>query len=178
MLAAVVVCATSLLTTAGVWGKDIGSPSIASASMVTSHAYDSPSSSTIPIVNVAPASTIVIARPMTAAGTGASALRRFVAAEDVLPTSEVENSKLQNIVNDLYKGTTNPNAVGNGATADAVRAEAETGEPTGGVFHTMKAEQYSTALNKLLQSGTLNSSDQLVAQSLLDDLQSALGNRP
>lgn len=42
----------------------------------------------------------------------------------------------------------------------------------------MKAEQYSTALTELLQSGTLSASDQLVAQSLLDDLQSALGNRP
>jgi filamentous hemagglutinin len=101
-----------------------------------------------------------------------------VAAEDVLATPEVENAKLQNVVNDLYKGTTNPARVGNGTTADAVRAEAETGQPTGGVFHTMKAEQYSTALSKILQRGDLNPHDRVVAQSLYNDLQNALGNGP
>lgn len=99
-------------------------------------------------------------------------------AEDVLATPGVDNSSLQNIVNDLYKGTTNPYRIGNGTTADAVRAEEETGQPTGGVFHTMKAEQYSTALTKLLQSGNLSVGDSLVAQSLLNDLRNALGNRP
>jgi hypothetical protein len=99
-------------------------------------------------------------------------------ASDVLATPQVENSKLQNVVNDLYKGTTNPNRVGTGTTADAVRSELETGEPTGGTFHFEKAAQYSTALSNLLKSGNLNPYDQLVARSLFEDLQSALGNRP
>ena len=99
-------------------------------------------------------------------------------ASDVLATPEVENTKLQNIVIDLYKGTTNPNRVGTGTTADAVRNELATGEPTGGTFHLQKATQYSTALGNLIKSGNLNPYDQLVAQSLLDDLQSALRSTP
>ena len=89
-------------------------------------------------------------------------------------TPEVENVKLHNIVNDLYKGTANPDRVGSGTTADAVRNESATGEPTGGTFHTEKAKQYSTGLTKVLQ-GDLNYHDRLVAESLLDDLQNALG---
>lgn len=83
---------------------------------------------------------------------------------DVLATPTVENTKLQNVVNDLHKGTTNPSRVGTGTTADAVRNELETGEPTGGTFHFEKAQQYSTALSNLLKSGNLNDYDQLVAQ--------------
>jgi len=100
------------------------------------------------------------------------------AADVDLPTPVVENPRLQNVVNDLYKGVSNPDRVGNGTTADAVRSEAETGQPTGGTFHTQKAQQYSNALTKLLSGGTLNPRDRIVAQSLLDDLQAALGNRP
>lgn len=97
---------------------------------------------------------------------------------NVLATPEVVNAKLQNIVNDLYKGTINPNRVGTGTTADAVRSERETGLPTGGTFHFVKATQYSVALSKLLTNGDLNWYDQVVAQSLLNDLQDALGNGP
>ncbi len=43
-------------------------------------------------------------------------------ADGVLPTPAVEDTKLQNVVNDLYKGATNPDRVGTGTTADAVRA--------------------------------------------------------
>lgn len=35
----------------------------------------------------------------------------------VIPTPEVASTKLQNIVNDLHKGTTNPGRVGTGTTA-------------------------------------------------------------
>jgi hypothetical protein len=90
----------------------------------------------------------------------------------------VSDPKLSNIVDDLYKGTTNPNRVGTGTTADAVRNEILTGQPTGGTFHTMKAEQYSNALRSVLKSADLSASDRLVAQSLLDDLQNALATTP
>jgi hypothetical protein len=97
---------------------------------------------------------------------------------DVLATPTVESSRLQNIVNDLYKGTTNPSRVGTGTTADAVRSELESGRPTGGYFHSIKAEQYTRALQKLLTpGGELSVRDRLVAQSLLDDLQGALGRK-
>jgi hypothetical protein len=109
---------------------------------------------------------------------GAEFAAEDAAAESVLPTPIVSNPKLQNIVNDLYKGTTNPNRVGTGTTADAVRSEIETGQPTGGLFHSQKAQDYSNGLRKLINGGTLDAYDRLVAQSLFDDLQAALRHRP
>ncbi len=97
----------------------------------------------------------------------------------VLPTPKVSNKKLQNIVDDLYKGTTNPFRVGTGTTADAVRTEIRTGQPTLGTFHLDKARQYSQALkNWLARNPDAPFRDRLVAQSLLDDLQDALGTKP
>ena len=98
--------------------------------------------------------------------------------DDILPKPNVTEPKLQNVVDDLYKGTANPNRVGTGTTADAVRNEVATGQATGGRFHTQKAEQYSNALRSLLKKGNLSSRDRLVAQSLIDDLQNALGKQP
>jgi hypothetical protein len=97
--------------------------------------------------------------------------------DDILPTPVVSNTKLQNIVNDLYKGTTNPGRVGTGTTADAVRNELVTGLATGGKFHSEKAQIYINGLNKVLKQD-LTASDRLVAQSLLDDLTNALGGVP
>jgi hypothetical protein len=39
-------------------------------------------------------------------------------------------------MNDLYKGTTNPNRVGSCTTADAIRNELRTGQPTGSCWMT------------------------------------------
>ena len=94
-----------------------------------------------------------------------------------LPTPTVSNQKLQNIVKDLFKGTTNPKRVGTGTTADAVRNEIRAGQATGGRFHTQKAQQYSNALKTLLRKPGLSEHDRRVAQSLLDDLQNALGGK-
>lgn len=99
------------------------------------------------------------------------------APNTVLPKPAVTHSKLQNIVNDLYKGTTNPTRAGTGTTADAVRNELATGQATGGTFHLQKAEQYSNALRGVLKQG-LRGHDALVAQSLLDDLQRAMRGLP
>lgn len=103
----------------------------------------------------------------------------FVAADtagEVLPTPAVESTKLQNIVNDLYKGTINPGRVGNGTTADAIRNELATGGPTAGRMHIIKGQEYSRALqNWLAKNPNAAQGDQIVARSLLGDLQSALG---
>lgn len=104
-----------------------------------------------------------LARPSKAAQTN-----------EVLPTPRVSNGKLQNIINNLYKGTTNPNRVGTGTTADAVRNEVLTGNPTAGLFHTQKAVNESDALRKLLAKGDLSFTDRVIAQFLLDDLTDAL----
>ena len=44
---------------------------------------------------------------------------------------EVSNPKLKNYADQYYKGINNPNRVGNGTTADAVRYEQATNQPVG-----------------------------------------------
>jgi hypothetical protein len=121
----------------------------------------------------------------TAAGAAAGALAGVSAAgrvgqvtrivDDVLPTPQVNSPKLQNLVNNLYKGTTNPNRVGNGTTMDAIRNELATGVPTGGRMHTIKGQETLQGLtNWLRRNPDADYGDRLVAQSLADDLARAL----
>ncbi|WP_313309767.1 MucBP domain-containing protein [Lactococcus taiwanensis] len=97
---------------------------------------------------------------------------------DISVKPEVSNSKLQNIVQDLYKGQGGEGGsgtIGNGTTMDAVRNERVTGEPTYGKYHTEKLENYQRALEKRLRSGDLDSHDKSVAQALIRDIKDALG---
>jgi len=111
-------------------------------------------------------------RPVAGSSAPTSAL-------DVLPYPTVTDPKLQNYVDNLYKGTTNSNRVGTGTTADAVRNELTTGLPTGGTFHSTKAQETINGLTRWLRNNPDASySDRLVAQSLLDDLVDALGTAP
>jgi RHS repeat-associated protein len=97
-------------------------------------------------------------------------------AGDVLATPRVGSGKLQNIVDNLYKGTTNPNRVGNGTTMDAIRAEAKTGAPTGGRWHTTKGQESLRGLSSWLRRNPdAPDHDRRVAQSLADELADALG---
>ncbi|WP_289356241.1 polymorphic toxin-type HINT domain-containing protein [Paenibacillus sp. S-12] len=89
----------------------------------------------------------------------------------------VSNSKLQNIVKDLYKGQNMPNLIGNGTTMDAIRYELITGQAVGGKFHSQKGKDYSRALEKLINSGNLNSKDRTAAQAIFNDLQKALAGK-
>lgn len=95
---------------------------------------------------------------------------------DVVPV--VANSKLGNIVRDLYKGANTANPIGTGSTADAIRNELVTGLPTGGRFHSTKGSEYIAALGRWLR-GNPNAChhDRLVARSLLQDLKDALNGR-
>jgi hypothetical protein len=87
----------------------------------------------------------------------------------------VANHKLGNIVNDLYKGAKMPNPIGTGSTADAIRSELATGLPTGGKFHTQKGQEYIKALsNWLKKNPNASEYDRLVAESLMNDLASAI----
>lgn len=98
------------------------------------------------------------------------------AAPNVLKTPSVSNPKLQNIVNDLYKGTTNPGRVGTGTTADAVRFELRTGEQVFGKSHVQKANDSLRGLENWLKSNpNAPYQERLVARSLADDLFDALG---
>lgn len=109
----------------------------------------------------------------TGAGMGVRGASRSL---DTLPKPVVRDAKLQNYVNDLYKGTTNPSRVGNGTTADAVRRERTTGQATAGKFHMQKAEDTAKGLsNWLKRNPGADPHDRLVAQSLRNELLDALG---
>jgi hypothetical protein len=107
------------------------------------------------------------------AAAGRASLKR------VLATPKVADRKLQNYVDNLYKGTTNPARVGTGTTADAVRHELVTGLPTGGAFHSIKAQETIHGLERWLRRNPdAPYLDRLVARSLMDDLRDALGGAP
>ena len=94
----------------------------------------------------------------------------------------VTNPKLQNIVNDLYKGAhmKRGKVIGDGSTADAIREEHRSGKDTKGVNHDEKGEQYISALENWLNKGGPNGGknasqeDRQAAQDLIDDLDDAL----
>ncbi len=60
-----------------------------------------------------------------------------------------------------------------------MRNEILTGQPIGGAFHTIKAQETLNGLTRWLRNNpNASASDRLVAQSLLDDLVDALGTSP
>lgn len=87
----------------------------------------------------------------------------------------VSDAKLSGLIDDLYRDGAK---IGTGSTADAVRYETQAGSPVGGVFHTQKAQDYSTALQKWLDSNpNAPFGDRSAAQNVLRDLQNALGGK-
>ncbi|MGL5867425.1 MAG: RHS repeat-associated core domain-containing protein, partial [Dermatophilaceae bacterium] len=110
-------------------------------------------------------------------GLGSGILKAANAADNVLPAPQVSSARLQNLVKDLYKGTANPNRVGNGTTMDALRNEILMGAPTGGRFHLTKGRDALRGLkNWLRRNPEASHHDRLVAQSLADELSSILGH--
>ena len=88
---------------------------------------------------------------------------------------KVTNSKLANIVDDLYKGAKTSNPIGSGSTADAIRQEIYTGTPVGGRFHSQKGQQYVNALTSWIRKNpNASANDISTAQLLLNDLTNAL----
>ena len=95
---------------------------------------------------------------------------------DVLPTPTVASPKLQNIVDDLYKGTDSPFRTGNGTTMDAITFERVTGKQVGQKFHLQKGQDSLRGLDNWLRrnpDGVYH--DRLVAQSLANELREVLG---
>ncbi|MFF5932016.1 polymorphic toxin-type HINT domain-containing protein [Streptomyces hydrogenans] len=95
---------------------------------------------------------------------------------DILPTPSVSDPKLQDLVNDLYKGTTNTARTGDGTTMSAIREEISSGQLVHGRNHVSKGNQYARALNKWISRNHRDGDphDLIVARSLLADLKSAL----
>ena len=91
---------------------------------------------------------------------------------DIKPN--VTNKKMKNIVDDLYKGQNGKNKIGNGTTMDAVRNELKTGLPTNGRFHTIKAQETISRLQRRLRAGDLTPDETDIAKGLIVDLLNAL----
>jgi hypothetical protein len=89
---------------------------------------------------------------------------------------QVRHWKLRNIVGNIFKGTRNPDRIGDGTTMDAVRNELRTGRPTEGFFHLEKARTEIRALNRWLEryGPTASREDRLWAWRLRAELQKAL----
>ena len=77
---------------------------------------------------------------------------------------------LLNLINRLYQAQDEIP----GGTAGAVRNEVSTGEFING-GHSIKAQEMITALTKLINSGELSGSDQMIAGHIISDLKSSLG---
>ena len=84
----------------------------------------------------------------------------------------VSDPKLQETMDKLYRADAK---VGSGSTADAIRNEALTGKPTGGVFHTQKGEDMINNLQKWLSNNpNANPNDINAAKQVILDLKDAL----
>lgn len=91
------------------------------------------------------------------------------------PKPAVHDQKLKNIIDDLYKGQTNPNKVGSGTTADAIRYEKKTGQAVHGRDHTQKGEEYRRGLENWLKNNPDAPADEVeAAKNVLNDLSDAL----
>lgn len=85
------------------------------------------------------------------------------------------NPKLSSIMDEMHR----PNAkIGSGSTADAVRSERATGQPTGGAWHTQKAEEGVIRLQRWLRANPAASpGDRAAAENVIHDLQNALAGK-
>ncbi len=93
----------------------------------------------------------------------------------VRPTN-VSDSGLQNLVKYIYHGEGRLGQIGTGSTADAIRNEIRTGQPTSGVWHGLyKGPEGISALNNWLRKNpSASSTDRSIANNLLRDLTDAM----
>lgn len=92
------------------------------------------------------------------------------------PRPSVRSWKLRRIVDDLWRGTSRANRVGDGTTMDAIRNETLTGRPTGGAWHALKGRESINALTNWLKEfgPAATRADRLQARELINELQKAL----
>ena len=95
----------------------------------------------------------------------------------ILPKPSADLPKLQNVIDNLYKGTTNPLRTGDGTTQTAIRNELKTGGTTMGKSHLLKGQESMRALERILATKGLSQSDRLIATSLLNDLRNAMNGK-
>lgn len=84
--------------------------------------------------------------------------------------SEATSDEVQRLIKELYrKGAT----VGDGGTADAIREELATGNPTGGRSHIQKGKERLRQIERMLEKYPEHA-DRALLERLRDDLQDAL----
>lgn len=88
--------------------------------------------------------------------------------------NSAENPQLQNTIKQLYRGKS---FIGDGGTADVIRFEKETGLMLGkmGGSHIQKGLDMAKYLENKILPQSLSSSDRVLAEKLLNDLNNALG---
>jgi RHS repeat-associated protein len=91
----------------------------------------------------------------------------------------VTDAKLARIVGRVYKGLKGRSVpVGNGSTADAIRNEMLTGQPTFGSFHTQAGKELAKALgNWIAENPNAARGEMAIAKALLRELRNALAGR-
>jgi len=83
-----------------------------------------------------------------------------------------ENPALSDLMDTLYRENA---TVGSGSTAAAVRQELETGMPVGGAFHSQKAQDSISALQRWLSKNPAASpGDRAAAENVIQDMSNAL----
>ncbi|MGO7134965.1 hemagglutinin repeat-containing protein [Rhizobium leguminosarum] len=120
---------------------------------------------------------IVLSSPT--ATTTVAQLNRGSAIQPAATRPQVVDVKLENLVDNIYKGALNTNRVGNGTLGDAVRYELSTGQQVYGRSHLIKAEETLKGLENWMKN-TPNALgvDREVALDLIGDLRDALKGKP
>jgi hypothetical protein len=94
------------------------------------------------------------------------------------PKPSAGSSKLQNIVDDIWKHAGRPGSKGDGTTFDALRNEIRTGKPSAGKFHYQKAADLMSGLQKVIADPATSAADRQLARDLLEQFSDAWKGRP
>lgn len=93
------------------------------------------------------------------------------------PKPEVSDAKLQNYVDNLFKGAEQATRTGDGTTMDAIRYELATGLTVQNRRHIIKGQETLRGLEKwLLRNPDASSADRAIAQRLAQDIREALNS--
>lgn len=91
------------------------------------------------------------------------------------PKPEVEDQKLSNYVDQLFKGVAQPNRTGDGTTMDAIRHELASGDLVHGKDHVRKGRDILRGLERWLRTRhDVSPSDRQVAETLAEELRGLL----
>lgn len=91
------------------------------------------------------------------------------------PKPNATNTRLRNIIDNIWKHAGKPGTAGDGTTFDALRNELITGRPSNGIFHMQKAIESMQGLQKILNDPSVSAADRQIAADLLRRFGDAFG---